>query len=86
MGLNWVLKVLKGKEGVADYNCYMYYTSNVEKKNILCCSERVMLNTCNFQVRSELTQVQGSYKASKYCDKYINTHPHASVGPAGACE
>ena len=51
-----------------------------------CCSERVMVSKCNFQVRSELTQVQGSYKASKYSDQYFNTYPHASVGPAGACE
>ena len=47
----------------------------------LCCSERVMVSKCKFQVRSELTQVQESYKASKYCDKSFNTHPHASVGP-----
>ena len=51
-----------------------------------CCSERVMVSKCEFQVRSELTQVQGSYKASKYCGKYFNIHPHTSVGPAGACK
>ena len=47
----------------------------------LCCSERMMVSKCNLQVRSELTQVQESYKASKYHDKYFNTHLHASVGP-----
>ena len=68
---------------------YMYYTSTCPEKtfsNDFYCSERVMVSKCKFQVRSELTQVQVSYKTSKYCDKYFNTHPHASVGPAGACK
>ena len=39
-----------------------------------------------FKVTSKLTQVQGSYKASKYYNKYFNTHPHDTLGPAGACK
>ena len=51
-----------------------------------CCNERVMVSKRMFKVRSELTHVQGSYKASKYCNKYFNVHPHVTLGPADACK